>query len=158
MTKITIKTVINSTIEDVFNNARNIDLHVRTMRKTNEQAIEGKTSGLISLGESVTWTAKHFGIKLYHKSLITEMKFPNYFIDKMVKGHFKTFEHRHTFNKISESSTMMTDIIEYQLPFHVFGVIIDKIFLKKYLTKILTKRTLDLKKITENNETTFFNS
>lgn len=40
-----------------------IDAHKDSMARSREQAIAGVTSGLISLGEEVTWRAWHFGFR-----------------------------------------------------------------------------------------------
>ena len=60
MPRIEIKTQIKAPIQIVFDLARNIDLHKLSTSQTNETAIAGKTSGLIDIGESVTWRAKHY--------------------------------------------------------------------------------------------------
>lgn len=64
MPKIKIELLINARREIIFDLARNIDFHKESTKQTQEEAIAGKTSGLIGLGESVTWRAKHFGIWL----------------------------------------------------------------------------------------------
>jgi hypothetical protein len=61
MPKIELHTEIDAPIERVFDLARSIDLHMLSTSHTNEKAIAGKTSGLIGLGEWVTWRAKHLG-------------------------------------------------------------------------------------------------
>ena len=43
--------------ERVFDLARSIDLHQRSTERTREQAVGGRTSGLIGVDESVTWRA-----------------------------------------------------------------------------------------------------
>src|ERR1700744_4744274 len=97
MPKIELTTRINAPIDKVFDLARSIDLHMESTKQTGEQAIAGKTSGLIELGESVTWRAKHFGIWQSLTSKITEFDQPNFFVDEMVKGAFKSFRHQHHF-------------------------------------------------------------
>jgi hypothetical protein len=62
MPKIELTTHINAPIGRVFDLSRSIDLHMESTKKTGEKAIAGKTSGLIELGETVIWRAKHFGI------------------------------------------------------------------------------------------------
>jgi ligand-binding SRPBCC domain-containing protein len=71
-------------------------LHKISTKHTNEEAIAGKTSGLIELNESVTWKAKHFGFYQLLTSKITEFENPDYFVDEMV-GAFKWFKHKHSF-------------------------------------------------------------
>ncbi len=65
MPLIEIETEINADIQVCFDLARNIDVHQESMKQSQEIAISGKTMGLIGLGESVTWKAKHFGIVQY---------------------------------------------------------------------------------------------
>jgi len=55
--------MINAPIERCFDLARDIDFHQRSLTDTGERAIGGVTSGLIALGETVTWEATHFGVR-----------------------------------------------------------------------------------------------
>lgn len=57
--------------EVVFDLARSIDLHKLSTAHTGEEAIAGKTSGLIELGETVTWRARHFGVMQTLTSKVT---------------------------------------------------------------------------------------
>ena len=150
MTRIKVTTTINTPIEIVFNNCRNIDIHQYSASKTNEKAIEGRTSGLINKGETVTWKGKHFGIYLKHQSIITKMDFPNYFVDEQLKGHFKNFKHQHFFIK-KENLTIMTDILEYETPFGFFGKLFNRLLLKNHLTKFIQNRNKIIKQITEKD-------
>lgn len=149
MTKITLQTKIKASIETVFNLSRNIDIHLLSTSQTNEKSIAGKTSGLIELDETVTWRGKHFGFYLKHSSKIAEMEFPNYFVDIMEKGHFKSFRHEHYFLE-ENGFTMMKDVLIYETPFWIFGRLFDKILLKNHMKKFLLERNWVLKNIAEN--------
>lgn len=149
MTKIILKTKIKAPIETVFNLSRNIDIHQESASSSNEKAIAGKTSGLIELNETVTWKGKHFGIYLKHSSKITEMKFPNYFVDIMEEAHFKSFRHEHYFSE-ENGFTTMQDILIYETPFGILGRFFDSILLKKHMQNFLLRRNAILKNIAEN--------
>jgi ligand-binding SRPBCC domain-containing protein len=149
MTTINLTTKINAPINKVFDLNRNIDIHKLSTSKSNETAIDGVTSGLINWNETVTWRGKHFGIYLTHKSIISAMQFPNYFVDEMTKGRFKTFKHQHTFKK-ENGTTIMEDNIQYETPFGIFGSIFDKFILKNYLTNFITERNHFIKNLAEN--------
>lgn len=149
MTKITLQTKIKAPIETVFNLSRNIDIHQESASSSNEKAIAGKTSGLIELNETVTWKGKHFGFYLKHSSKITEMKFPNYFVDIMEKGHFKSFRHEHHFAE-ENGFTTMKDVLIYETPFGIFGRFFDSILLKNHMKNFLLERNAVLKNIAEN--------
>ena len=151
MTTIHLITKIKAPIETVFNNSRNITIHIETASKTNEKAIAGVTSGLIELDETVTWEGIHFGLKLQHQSKITQLQFPNYFTDEMLKGYFKTFKHEHTFTD-ENGTTIMEDKLMYETPFGIFGKLFDKIVLEKYLTNFLLERNRSLKILSENQQ------
>ena len=148
MTKIELQTVIDAQIQTVFDLNRNIDIHKLSTSKSKETAIDGVTAGLINKGETVTWRGKHFGIYLTHKSLISEMEFPNYFIDEMIEGRFKSFKHTHTFY-LQDGKTIMEDKIEYETPFGIFGKIFDKIMLKNHLTVFIKERNEYIKNLAE---------
>lgn len=148
MTTIRLLTKINAPIQTVFDLARNIDIHQQSTAQSNEKAIEGRTSGLIELGEKVTFRGKHFGLYLKHQSEITEMETPNYFVDEMIKGHFKSFRHEHTF-VTQNGHTVMIDFMQYKTPFGIVGKLFNKLLLKKHLENFLLKRNEILKKLAE---------
>ena len=100
MTRIELVTDIRAPRDRCFDLARDLDLHIRSMTRSGEQAVAGKTSGLIGLGEEVTWRARHFGVVHHHKSRITAFERPSYFRDSMVAGRFKSFEHDHIFETV----------------------------------------------------------
>ena len=96
---IRIETIVKAHISVVFDLARSIDLHKISTSHTNEEAIAGKTNGLIEMGESVTWSAKHFGLTQQLTSKITAFNQPYSFTDEMVAGAFKSFKHEHLFSE-----------------------------------------------------------
>ncbi len=151
MTTINLTTKIKAPIEIVFDLSRNIDIHKLSTAKSNETAIDGITSGLINKGETVTWRGKHFGIYLTHKSIISAMEIPSYFVDEMVEGTFKSFKHEHSF--VQENGfVMMIDKIDYQTPYGIFGKLFDIIILKKHLTNFISERNRVLKELSENKQ------
>jgi hypothetical protein len=62
MPRLELSTYINAPVEICFDTARSIDVHMASTAHTGERAIAGRTSGLIELGETVTWRARHFGV------------------------------------------------------------------------------------------------
>jgi ligand-binding SRPBCC domain-containing protein len=145
MPVIELVTHINAPIGKCFNLARNIDVHMASTRQTGEKAIAGRTSGLIELNETVTWRAKHLGVWQTLTSKITEMEYPNFFTDEMVKGAFKSLRHEHYFYSIN-AQTLMKDIFRFESP---VGMIFDFIVLKNYMTRLLEKRNELIKEIAE---------
>lgn len=148
MTTIKITTHYFASIETVFDTNRNIDIHQQSASKTKEVAIAGTTSGLINKNETVTWKGKHFGFYITHQSIISEMDFPTYFVDEQLKGKFKSFKHQHFFEQ-KENYVEVTDILNYETPYGIFGKLFDKLFLKKHLTDFIMKRNAVLKNLAE---------
>jgi ligand-binding SRPBCC domain-containing protein len=147
--KIELSTTINAPIERCFDLARSIDLHVNSMAHTGEKAISGKTSGLIALGESVTWRAKHFGIWQTLTSKITAYDYPNSFTDEMVEGAFKSMRHEHLFYVVN-NQTLMRDIFIFESPYGIVGRLVDFIFLSNYMEKLLIARNKIIKTVAES--------
>jgi len=149
MPTIELTTVINAPIERCFDMARSIDLHIESTKHTGETAIAGRTSGLIGLGETVTWRAKHFGIWQNLTSRISEFNYPNSFTDELVDGAFKSLQHQHVFYTIS-GVTEMKDIFRFESPLGIIGKLANALFLTRYMTALLEKRNTVIKKAAES--------
>jgi len=148
---IKLETVIKAPIERVFDLTRCIDLHAETMRKHNEKAVDGVTKGLITLNETVTWEATHFGVRQRLTSKITVFNRPHHFQDAMVSGAFRKFTHDHFF-KETNYGTLLEDIFDYDSPLGILGRIADTLFLETYMRTILTERNLLIKQVAESDE------
>jgi len=150
MPLIEIKTVINADVQTCFDLSRDIDFHKISLKHSKEKAIAGKTYGLMGLGEWVTWEATHFGVKQKLTSKITEFENPCYFVDEMVSGAFESFKHEHIFKeefdaKLNVEHTLMIDRFHFVSPFGLLGKLANALFLKQYMTKLLTTRNQALK-------------
>ena len=149
MTDIYIETIIASHLGVVFDLSRSIDLHLESTVKTNEKAIGGVTKGLIGLGETVTWRAKHFGVYQNFTSKITQYDRPNSFTDEMQKGAFKSFRHVHSFVE-KDGKIIMVDEIQFESPLSLLGRLVDRLILKPYLTRFIFKRNALIKSVAES--------
>ncbi|WP_237144887.1 SRPBCC family protein [Pontibacter pamirensis] len=118
---------------------------------TGERAVAGVTAGLIELGETVTWRAKHLGVWQHLTSKITEYGRPYFFVDEMVSGAFKQFRHEHHFKQVDDA-TLMLDVFDYTSPLGMLGTLADKVFLKKYMTHLLTERDSVIKQYAESGQ------
>ena len=148
MPLIEIETIIKSDIKTCFDLARNIDVHQASLNYSGEKAIAGKMSGLIGLGEWVSWEAKHLGFVQHLTSKITEFDAPNYFVDEMVLGVFKSFRHEHYFQERG-NKTLMIDKFFFESPLGVLGQLVNWLFLKRYMSNLLKTRNIFLKERAE---------
>jgi len=151
MPSIELITHINSDIQICFDLSRSIDLHKISTEKTNEKAIAGKLTGLIGLDEFVTWEAKHLGLNQRLTSLITGFNKPFYFKDEQIKGIFKSIIHHHYFEE-KEGAVIMKDIFIFESPFGVLGKLVNSLFLKNYMFKLLTERNRVIKEYAETDK------
>lgn len=151
MPTIELTTEINATIDICFDLSRSIDLHTISTAHTNEQAIDGKTNGLINLHETVTWQATHFGIRQQLTSKITAFERPYYFTDEQVTGIFKSFVHQHSFEKVG-NKVVMKDVFEFHSPFGMIGKLFNHLVLTNYLKKLLLKRNQIIKEFAETEK------
>lgn len=148
MPKIHLTTFINAPAERVFDLSRSINLHMISTASTREKAIGGILSGLINKNETVTWQARHLFKTRLFTSKITEMKNPAFFVDEMIKGDFKSFVHEHYFKPI-ENGTIMIDLIQFETPYGNVGKMVNYLFLRSYIGKLLRKRNNVIKEYAE---------
>jgi ligand-binding SRPBCC domain-containing protein len=117
---VTTITEIRAPSERVFDLSRSVDLHVRSASATGERVIAGINSGLLELGQEVTWRGRHFGIWQDLTSRITIFSRPDHFRDSMVRGAFRELEHDHFFEAHGDL-TIMKDVLDFKSPLGILG-------------------------------------
>lgn len=141
MALIDITTVVRAPVEHVFDLSLDVDAHTASMAASGEQAVDGVRSGRMALGETVTWTARHFGIRWRMTSRISAYDRPRRFVDEQVAGPFRRWHHEHIFAWDEASgATIMRDVINFAAPFGVLGWLVTKIFLLRYMHRLIEDR------------------
>ncbi len=125
--------------DDAFDLSLSIDAHLGSFEGSDERAVAGVTSGVIGLGEFVTWRARHFGITWTMTSTITEWERPLRFVDEQRKGPFKSFRHEHRFRAV-DSGTELCDHVEFEAPFGVVGSAVERLYLSRYMRHLIDVR------------------
>lgn len=148
MPNIHLETFIKAPRELCFDLSRNVDVHMASTSGSNERAIAGVTHGMMSLDDTVTWEAIHFGIRQRLTSRITAFERPRIFIDEMQRGAFKRWHHTHLFES-REGGTLMIDEVDYASPLGTLGALVDAIFLKNYMTRFLLKHNDYIRQLAE---------
>jgi ligand-binding SRPBCC domain-containing protein len=151
MPLITIETLINAPMGRVFDLARSIDAHMASTDGTEEKAVAGRTTGLIGRGESVTWEARHFGIRQRLTAHITAFDRPHLFRDEMLTGAFAVMQHTHRFSAAGDG-TLMVDEFAFTAPLGWIGRMAERLFLTAYMRRFLTSRASRLKDMAESDE------
>lgn len=154
MPTIHLTTFVAAPPERVFDLARSVDLHRKSMAHTDEQAIAGTTSGLIGLDETVTWKAKHLMKNRVLKTRVTAMTRPLSFTDEMVEGVFRSMKHEHYFKKI-DNGTLQIDLFYFESPFGVLGKLVNQLYLSQYMKNLLEMRNQMIKEYAESDKWKF---
>jgi len=144
-------TEINAPLERCFNLARSVDLHKLSTGGTREEAVAGITSGLIGMGEEVTWEATHFWIRQRLSSRITAYQYPVSFRDEMIEGTFKKIKHDHRFEEVN-GRVYMNDRFEFKSPMGLLGELVNVLLLTPYLRRLLEKRNKMIKATAEGEQ------
>lgn len=79
------------------------------------------------------------GIKLNWMTEITHVKDLDYFVDEQRSGPYKIWHHEHHFEEI-KGGVLMTDILNYAIPFWWVGQIANELFVRKEIEKIFNYR------------------
>jgi ligand-binding SRPBCC domain-containing protein len=151
MPRIDLEIWIDAPIGRCFDVARDVGLHCLSAGHTKERVVGGRMTGLLELGDTVTFEAVYFGIKQRLMSKITEFTTPNRFVDVVQESVFASVRHTHEFVD-SNGGTTMRDVLEFTSPFGILGKIVDKVWLTSYMRRFLAKRNAVLKAYAEDRE------
>ena len=145
-------TSIRAPIERCFDLARSVEAHLAGNRHWGEAAVAmgGVTSGLIGLGERVTWRARHFGVRQTLTTEITAMDRPGYFQDTMIRGAFRSMNHDHYFRSLSPDETEMRDVFQFAAPLGILGRVAEFAVLRRYMRSLLFERNAAIREIAES--------
>ena len=152
MVRLEERTVIRAPIERCFDLARSVEVHLAGNVHWGEAAVAtgGVTSGLIGMGQRVTWRARHFGIRQELTSEITAMNRPEYFQDRMIRGAFRSMSHEHFFQSLSRDETEMRDVFSFAAPLGVLGRLVEVAVLRRYMQALLRERNAVIREIAES--------
>ena len=151
MASILLRTEIHAPRERCFDLSLSVDIHMASTARTGEKAIAGVNSGLMKLGDVVTWEAKHLGRVQQLTSTISYFDRPHMFVSQMVKGAFARLYHEHIFEERGPI-TVMIDKFEFDAPFGILGKLAEKLFLTNYMRGFLIERNETIKRVAESDE------
>jgi ligand-binding SRPBCC domain-containing protein len=128
-----------SSPEAAFELSLSVDAHTSSMSRSGERAVAGVTSGVLRLGDTVTWRARHFGMPFSMTSRISEYDAPLRFVDEQVSGPFRRWWHEHRFEPV-DGGTLMTDVAEFESPAGRPGRLVNALILTRYMMRLLEQR------------------
>ena len=80
-----------------------------------------------------------FGIKMNWMTEITHVKEGEYFVDEQRFGPYALWHHQHHFKEI-KGGVLMTDILNYAIPYGIIGRLGNAILVDKQIKKIFSYR------------------
>ena len=114
-------------------------LHVRSMARHRETMVEPPAGGSFTEGSTVTWRARHFGIPFRLRSVVFDIDPPRGFRDRQIAGPFGSFLHVHEFTA-HPRGTLMRDTVTFHSPLGPIGRLVDKLFLREYMRRLIAER------------------
>ncbi len=149
MAAIVIETFIEAPQELCFDLARDVAVHAESAAFSGEHLVEpGKLTGLLELGDLVSFEGRHFGIRQRFTARIIEFRPPRQFVDEMIRGAFKRLRHVHEFLP-QGGGTLMRDSLVWEAPLGPLGTLADVLFLKRYMLWFVRTKQARLKRIAE---------
>jgi ligand-binding SRPBCC domain-containing protein len=148
--RLELETRIAAPPEVCFDLSLDVDIHMASTSPSREEAIAGVTSGVMKLGEEVTWEARHFAIPWHMTSRIVECDRPLCFVDEMQRGPFGHWRHVHLFEAV-DGGTKMRDQIDFASPYGPLGRLFDSVFLEQYMIQLIERRNAHLTRVAETS-------
>lgn len=139
MTEFVLERVIRTSPEKAFAASLDPALHVESMARYGETMVVGPVGGVFAEGSTVTWRARHFGVPFRLSSLVFDIDPPRRFRDRQVKGPFGAFHHEHEFLE-HPAGTLMRDTVTFRSPFGPLGRIVDHLFMREYMRRLIDER------------------
>ena len=102
--------------------------------------VVSSTDDTVRAGTRIRYRLRLHGVPLKWESRITEYEENSRFADEQLSGPYSRWYHRHTFRAV-EGGVLMTDVVEYQLPFGPLGRFVHWLVVRHQLRAIFDYRT-----------------
>ena len=154
MGRVVVTTRIHAAVERCFDLARDVDVHQQTSAFASERVVPpGRTTGLLELGETVTFEGRHFGLRWRLTARIVEMDRPTRFIDEIAQYPFTRLQHVREFRE-RDGVTEMIDTLDWKPALGLLGRIVDRLFVERHMTWYVTTKQQAMKAIAERERET----
>jgi ligand-binding SRPBCC domain-containing protein len=147
VSRIELQTVIAAPIERCYDLSLSVEVHLRSAASTGERVVAGVSSGVLKLGDHITWEARHLGLKHRLSMTISAADRPRMFRDELVRGPFRRLVHDHFFEQ-TDGGTLMRDVLELSSGLRP----LDELVLKPHLRRFLLRRNAVIKELAEGDD------
>ncbi len=128
--------------------------HIENLLNALPHSIKAETTGPVpkfEKGVEFEVRGTRYGVSLLWSGIIEDFEKDHYYIDRQIDGPFSLWIHTHKFEDHA-SGTLVTDLIEYDLPFGLFGKLLDDLYVRRELKKFFDFRHAQVKKFFESEE------
>jgi ligand-binding SRPBCC domain-containing protein len=139
MARFALETIIVAAPAEVFAASLDPALHVKSMARYGETMVEAPAGGVFTEGATATWRARHFGIPFRLRSVVFDVEPPHGFSDRQISGPFASFLHEHRFEE-HPAGTLMRDTVTFRSPLGPIGRLVDALFLREYMRRLILER------------------
>ena len=139
MARFVLETIVAAPPSAVFDVSLDPDLHVRSMARYGETMIEPPAGGVFTEGSTVTWQARHFGIRFRLRSVVFDIDRPRGFSDRQIAGPFAALLHEHRFEE-HPAGTLIRDTVTFRSPLGPLGRLVDAVIMRAYLRRLISER------------------
>ncbi|MGX6606477.1 SRPBCC family protein [Micromonosporaceae bacterium Da 78-11] len=148
MTCIELTTELATTAQRAFDLSLDVGVHTGSMARSGERVVGGVRDGAMALGDTVTFAARHFGVRWRMTSRITAWQRPARFVDEQDRGPFRSWWHEHTFAwDEARQVTVARDVVHFTAPFGLLGRLVTRVVLERYMRRILVERNAYLAQV-----------
>jgi ligand-binding SRPBCC domain-containing protein len=144
VSRIELQTLVAAPRERCFDLSLSVELHLQSAAESSERVVAGPTSGLLRLGDEITWEAHHLGRTRRLTMTISAYDRPRMFRDELVRGPFRRLTHDHYFEE-NDGVTTMTDVFVFASIFPP----VDPLIVKPHLRRFLLERNRLIRELAE---------
>ena len=112
----------------------------------------GRTTGLVTGGDTILWKGWQLGLPQFHHSLVENFQPPLFFRDRMIAGRFRTFEHDHSFLDRGNGDVVLSDELRFTMPLGWIGDLAGALVLAPHIRRVMRRRFVLLKRLAETDE------
>lgn len=141
--------VVHAPIERCFLLSTSIEI---VEQELSMRPVRGRTSGLVTGGDTVRWKGWRLGLPQFHESLIERFEPPGFFRDRMIAGRFGTFEHDHHFSDRGDGSVLLRDEVRFTMPWGWAGDLVGRWVIVADIRGLMKRRFARIKRIAESEE------
>lgn len=145
MGRIQHSTVIPASLEKVFEYVSDYNNRSQIIPQEDIQIeLTGPAQPMIK-GARYEVQVSRFGIKYPLEYVIEDFQPLVQFVERQVSGVFEEWLHTVKFEKHSDDSTLITNIVQFRLPLGLIGTLLDDLFARNDLQRIIVKAQENIK-------------